>query len=236
MRVLVTRPEPGAAETKARLIERGFEPLILPLTKTVPLQPDIAKALVDVVAVTSPNAIRHAPGSILDALKDKPVYAVGIRTGREARSAGLDVVNEDAGDAEGLARRIDADFAAPCHVTVLCGRVRRDVLEMRLKAAGHLPRLIEIYDTLPLEPSAMEIEKVLGEAPVDAVLLHSANGAVQFCRLMRDPFTRTKLLGATFYCLSQRIADALQPIAPKRTEIAASPSEDSLLSLLAPKG
>ncbi|MGB5801993.1 MAG: hypothetical protein WBG88_17980, partial [Mesorhizobium sp.] len=36
-RVLVTRPEPGAAGTAKRLAALGFEPVLLPLTQTVAL-------------------------------------------------------------------------------------------------------------------------------------------------------------------------------------------------------
>ncbi|TJX45058.1 MAG: uroporphyrinogen-III synthase, partial [Mesorhizobium sp.] len=37
LRVLVTRPEPGASRTARKLEEMGFEPLLLPLTETVAL-------------------------------------------------------------------------------------------------------------------------------------------------------------------------------------------------------
>ncbi|MFC5586315.1 uroporphyrinogen-III synthase [Nitratireductor kimnyeongensis] len=231
-RVLVTRPEPGASETAARLAGMGFEPLVLPLTETVPLHPAIHAQPVDVVAITSPNAIRHAPQSVFDALKGKPVLAVGRRTGEAARAAGLDVVDDEAGDAERLARCIDAAFMAPADVTVLCGRVRRDVLETRLRAAGHRPRLIEIYDTLPLEPSDAAIRSVIGEWPVDAVLLYSANGAEQLRRFMARSAMGTKLGAATFYCLSERIAGILGQDVKKTARIADFPSEDRLLFLL----
>ncbi|XHB99819.1 uroporphyrinogen-III synthase [Nitratireductor sp. ac15] len=231
-RVLVTRPEPGASETAARLIEMGFEPLVLPLTETVPLHPAIATEQVDVVAVTSPNAIRHAPQSVFDALKGRPVFAVGRRTGEAVRLAGLNLVDDEAGDAERLAARIDAAFTAPAHVTVLCGRVRRDVLETRLLAAGHRPRLIEIYDTLLLEPPDTAIQSVIGEWPVDDVLLYSANGAEQLRRSMARSGMGTKLAAATFYCLSERIAGVLGQDVAKTARIADFPSEDRLLFLL----
>ncbi|WP_367717514.1 uroporphyrinogen-III synthase [Nitratireductor sp. GISD-1A_MAKvit] len=231
-RVLVTRPEPGASETAARLVRMGFEPIVLPLTEIVPLHPAASVGKVDVVAVTSPNAIRHAPRSTLDALRGKPVFAVGSRTGDAARAAGLNVVDDEAGDAERLAARIDAAFTIPAHATVLCGRVRRDVLETRLVEAGHHPHLIEIYDTLPLEPAERAVQEVIGERRVDDVLLHSANGAAQLTRLMERSDIGTKLAAATFYCLSERIAGVLGQDAAKNARIADFPSEDRLLILL----
>jgi len=41
-RVLVTRPEPGASQTAARLVALGFEPVKLPLQETRPLVVDLA--------------------------------------------------------------------------------------------------------------------------------------------------------------------------------------------------
>lgn len=231
-RVLVTRPEPGASETAARLVEMGFEPLVLPLTETVPLHPAISTGSVDAVAVTSPNAIRHAPQSIFDALRGKPVFAVGRRTGDAARAAGLNVVDDEAGDAERLAARMDAAFTVPSHVTVLCGRVRRDVLETRLLEAGHRPRLIEIYDTLPLTPTDDEVQARLGDRPVDHVLVYSANGAARLSSLLERPVLQHRFHGACFYCLSSRIAEALRVEAGLEVAVADFPSEDSLLALL----
>ncbi|WP_295808133.1 uroporphyrinogen-III synthase [uncultured Nitratireductor sp.] len=231
-RVLVTRPEPGASETAARLAEMGCAPVVLPLTETVPLHPAMATGKVDAVAVSSPNAIRHAPQSIFDALKDKPVYAVGSRTGEAARAAGLNVVDDTAGDAEGLAERIAAALSASCDVTVLCGHVRRDVLERRLREAGHRPRVIEIYNTLPLEPSDDKVQSILGDLPVDDVLVYSANGADRLAGLLARPGIGTKLRAATFYCLSQRIAAALGPDIAKTAKIADFPAEDRLMVLL----
>lgn len=239
MRVLVTRPWPGAGETAARLVALGLQPLILPLTETVAVAPtadaaDAADAVgADAVAVTSASAVRHAPEALLAGLAGLPVFAVGARTGLSARAAGLRVVDEGAGDAEGLARRIGAAFAASARIAILCGRVRRDVLETRLVAGGHRPRIIETYDTLMLDPADAAVAAVLGDGRVDAALLHSASGAAVLCRLAGRPAVADKLGEAAFFCLSARIADALRPIAPKRVLTAAEPTEESLLGLLA---
>ncbi|TIX52492.1 MAG: uroporphyrinogen-III synthase, partial [Mesorhizobium sp.] len=40
VRVLVTRPEPGASRTAQRLLDQGFQPILLPLTETVALPVD----------------------------------------------------------------------------------------------------------------------------------------------------------------------------------------------------
>ncbi|MCR4267228.1 uroporphyrinogen-III synthase [Nitratireductor sp. ZSWI3] len=236
MRVLVTRSEPGASETAQRLLALGFKPLVLPLTKIVPLPVEMEPVPAHAIAVTSANAIRRAPEGLLAEIAGKPVFAVGERTGAEARRAGLKVIDEDAGDAERLARHIDAAFPAPCHVTVLCGRVRRGVLETRLREAGHRVRVVETYDTLPYDPPDAEIAASLGEGGIDAVLVHSINGAEQLRRLAARSTVGAKLAGATYYCLSRRIADAMVSVAPERKRIAVSPTEESLLALFEEDG
>ena len=66
-RVLVTRPEPGASETARRLEELGFVPIKLPLQEifALPVGTDAIRSKIGAVAVTSANAIRHAPRGLL---------------------------------------------------------------------------------------------------------------------------------------------------------------------------
>src|SRR5688572_14398609 len=78
-KVLVTRPQPGAARTARRLAELGHRPVELPLTRTVALPVEAASfdRPVDAVAVTSANALRHAPPELVARLADRPCFAVG---------------------------------------------------------------------------------------------------------------------------------------------------------------
>src|SRR5262245_13671221 len=96
LRVLVTRPEPGASRTARRLAEQGFEPVVLPLTEIRPLPADHFpdSANIDAVAATSANAIRHAPRRLISTLTGKPVFAVGGGTARATRNAGFATVFE----------------------------------------------------------------------------------------------------------------------------------------------
>src|SRR5882757_8304646 len=75
VRVLVTRPEPGASRTAIRLEAQGFQPVLLPLTETVML-PVETKTISGVVAVavTSANAVRHAPKELIAALAALPCH------------------------------------------------------------------------------------------------------------------------------------------------------------------
>ena len=113
----------------------GFQPILLPLTETVALPVD-AGAVADnavAVAVTSANAVRHAPKELIAALAALPCHAVGKRTAEAARAAGFLSVSEGPGDAEALADALAGGFPAR-RSSISCGRVRFPAFEARLQA------------------------------------------------------------------------------------------------------
>ncbi len=231
MRVVVTRPEPGASRTMRRLRELGFEPILLPLTETVALPVDADSVAGDAVAVTSANAVRHAPGELIAALAALPCHAVGHRTAEAARAAGFLSVSEGPGDAEKLAETIAVGLSGKT-IVYLTGRVRFPAFEARLKQAGIAVRAIETYDTIALDYSDAAIRARLSGQPVDAVLLYSAKAAAAMQVLARrlelhDLFEKTET-----FALSGRIAWAFGDAAGKETRVAREPQEEALLELL----
>ena len=149
-RILVTRPEPQASRTAARLKVDGFEPVLLPLTRTVPLNvaPTPTPEPQDVLAVTSANGLRHAPRDLLEAFAQTPCFVVGRKTGAQARAAGFTNAIEGPGDALGLAEAIAHGAPRPGRVVYLCGRVRLPAFEQVLARAGIACRTVETYDTV----------------------------------------------------------------------------------------
>lgn len=233
-RVLVTRPEPGARRTAERLRAMGFEPLVLPLSETKPLVVDAA-ALPEnfsAVAVTSANAMRHAPAGLIGRLADLPCFAVGERTAIAAREAGFRTVRAGPGDAAGLAETIAPELAGR-RLAYLCGRERFPVFEERLAAAGVQVGPIETYGTVALDPSDDAILPIIGGRPVDAILLYSVKAADAAARLVSRPSLTTCLAHAPAFSLSARIDAAFRAAGGKGAAyIAASPDEDALLVLL----
>ncbi|MEP6564937.1 MAG: uroporphyrinogen-III synthase [Mesorhizobium sp.] len=233
VRVLVTRPEPGASRTARRLEGMGFQPILLPLTETVALPVDassVAKAAV-AVAVTSANAVRHAPKEIIAALAALPCHAVGKRTAEAARAAGFLSVSEGPGDAEALALEI-ADGFSDKTIVYLCGRVRFPAFEARLQAEGVQVRPVETYDTVTLDYSDDAIVELLSGQPVEAALLYSAKAAVAMQALIGRPALHHLLEKMHFFSLSARIVAALDDVAAEKIRIAAEPHEEALLELL----
>ena len=236
-RVLVTRPEPGASQTAHRLAAAGFVPLLLPLFETHSLFVDGGSIpdTIGAVAVSSANAIRHAPRELVERLAARPCFAVGEKTAETARAAGFLHVREGRGDAEALARTIMA--AGPVGTVVyLCGRVRRPTFEAMLVAADVAVRAIETYNTIGIDYEAGPAIQVLGGLPVDAALLYSAAAAEALTKLLDRPEFADLFENTAFFCMSARVAGALETTGRGKIRVAKEPTEDALLSLLGKSG
>jgi len=236
VRVLVTRPEPGASRTARRLEGRGFQPVLLPLTETraLPVEAAIGAGSV-AVTVTSANAVRHAPKALIAALAGLPCHAVGKKTAEACRAAGFLSVTEGPGDAEALADAIAGGLAGKA-IVYPCGRVRFPVFEQRLASAGVHVQAIETYDTAVVDHGDADVLGRLSGAPVEAALLYSAKASAALVSLMARPPLRHLFEKTTFFALSARVAEPLGGVAGKTMRIASEPEEDALLALLSLPG
>ena len=233
-KVLVTRPQPGAARTARRLAELGHRPVELPLTRTVALPVEAASLFltVDAVAVTSANALRHSPTPLVAGLADRPCFAVGERTAAEARERGFANVTAAKGDAESLAGLISARLRPGATVAFLTGKVRFSDFEVRAAAAGITVVVVETYDTQDIDYRPQQLAEIAGTEPIDAVLLYSANAAGCFSRLRWPEGFGDRMARAAYLCMSSRVADRLENPVKARILVAPEPSEAALLGLL----
>jgi uroporphyrinogen-III synthase len=233
-RVLITRPEPGAARTAKRLQALGFEAIFLPLTEIRTTFAEMPEGReFDAVAMPSANAIRHAQPSLLRALAGLPAFAVGRATAEAATEAGFRDPTVGPGDGLGLATLMAGCFAPGARVIYLCGRVRTRDFEETLHAAGIEVTPVETYDTVVLDYGDTELTEALGSEAFDAVLLYSRLAAQSLAKLT-DRSVMLSLLGrASFICMSERVAAPVIPIGKKRIHIAAEPEEEAMLARLA---
>ncbi|MGB3389168.1 MAG: uroporphyrinogen-III synthase [Pseudaminobacter sp.] len=233
-RVLVTRPQPGAAKTARRLEEMGFAPVILPLSQTRSLAVSLADVPdnIDAVALTSVNAIRHAPRDLVAGLSGYRCFAVGAKTSAAAREAGFSSVVEGPGDASGLAEAIAREAAPDMRIAYLTGRVRLPAFEALLAEAGVRPLPIETYDTLAVDYSEADLAGLFADQPVDAVLLYSSKAAEAVVGISRSPDWDVHFAGARYFCLSPRISAKLQGPPFAKISVAMEPTEEALLALL----
>ncbi len=152
MRVLVTRPEPGASRTASRLRTLGHEPVILPLFEAqITARPDDLPPVQQVggLIATSARAFsifgsNTAPAEYLHL----PVYTVGPATAQAARDAGFHDVHEGAGSARDLAGALTAQSGTAVDgpgLLYLAGSPRKPFLEEALTAEGLPLKVLETY-------------------------------------------------------------------------------------------
>ena len=227
-RVLLTRPEPGASRTAKTLFQRGFEPIVMPLTQVRTMSGAAIPKAADVVAITSANAVRHASPELIRALRGRPMFAVGARTAGAARLAGLGDAEDAGGTAALLAATLIARTQGDARVAYLCGTPRKPILEALLLEAGRQVTVVETYATVRLAPAPDKLEAVR-QSGFDAVLLYSAESAAALMEVL-DTLECSAWKEAVFVCLSADVAQALSD--DLHVVVAETPDEPALLLCL----
>ena len=173
-RVLILRPQPGAAETAARARALGLEPVVAPLFTVRPLAwtpPDPAGF--DAVMLTSASAARQARDG-LTPFRPLPCYAVGEATAAAADEAGFADIRMGADDGAALLMMMAEDgIRRAFHA---CGE---DHL-----ALGHPAIAIDrvpVYAAIAAGRLPPEADIALREGAV--ALLHSPRAARLFAQL-----------------------------------------------------
>lgn len=229
-RVLITRPEPSASMTAAKLADFGFSPVSLPVSRTVALEFSIKNHPFDALAVTSANAFRHVPKEQLQPLKILPLFAVGEGTARAAQEAGFRTVIEGGGDAVRLAAKMTEVLSKGAEVLYLAGRVRQPLFEHKVSKTGLNMTVHDVYDIETIDYSVNEIKAALDNGPFVAVLLYSAVAAKLFVELMQKADAEFDLK-TRFLCISERVADCLPEEWRVQKLVADHPDESGVFRL-----
>ena len=231
-RVLVTRPEPGAARTAKRLAAAGYDPVVLPLTRIVPLAFDFPEDEFDAMILTSAQALRAASGTDFTTITDLPVFAIGETTAQAARRTGFNNVKTAGGSVESVCRLITSSVRPGAGMLYLCGKVRRPDLEAQLQRSGFAITAVETYDAPPVDYDPAEMDKRLGDGPIDAVTLLSLQAAEIFSELGRNKALRDRVKDALLICFSERIAAGVSGTGLE-VAVTSDANEDALFRLLA---
>ncbi|MBU6419750.1 MAG: uroporphyrinogen-III synthase [Proteobacteria bacterium] len=222
MRLLVTRPEPGASATAERLAAMGHEPVVLPCLSIIPLPAKLPQHPAALV-VTSAQAIPALP----TALHGVKVFCVGDATAAKLRVAGFTCVESAAGDAEALARLIIARRVAGPHVLAV-GERHGQKLAADLRAAGLSVLRRRVYKVAKLQAMPPELRAGLAAGEFDGALFYSAETARAFTAL-QPPGTAAMQA----YALSQNVAKGLQDLPWAAIHVAIAPTEADLMAMLA---
>jgi uroporphyrinogen-III synthase len=224
--ILITRPEPGAAETARALSALGWHPVLAPALSLAALHfkpPSGCQALV----ITSRAAARALPASALS------VIAVGEATATEARASGFADVEAAAGDALALAALISAtrrtDAGALC---LAVGEGYALDLAAALRAKGFRVIRRVVYAARPSAGLPGEAQQALRDGSIYAALFTSPRLARETIRLLRDAGLAPAASRINAISLSPRIAAALGALPWAEIRTAACPDHAALLACL----
>lgn len=241
MRVLVTRPEPGASSTAGRLRALGYETVLMPMTRIVDMAADMnGVANAAAFAVTSASAVRSWQSrGIGSDLFQRPLYAVGARTAAVARDSGFKSVTVGDGDGSHLARLVEDDVRSgrlrltdEAPLAYLCGKVRHGGFEVRLRELDVPLKTVEIYDIEEISYPTDFILNALSAGEKSAVLLYSRVAADCFFQLCNSQTIVNQLKDISFFCMSENVLEAVPENLRSHARISPAPDEESLLSLL----
>ncbi|HWA62555.1 MAG TPA: uroporphyrinogen-III synthase [Caulobacteraceae bacterium] len=221
----MTRSQPGAEATAARLRARGFEPVVAPILEIKPL----ADARVDLsgvaaIAFTSANGVRaFAERSHERGLK---VFAVGKATADAAREARFGSVLSTDGDvkalAAALARRKREIKGAILHPGA--AEPAGD-LAGELEPHGVEVRTLALYESVPAALPEGFAEALPG---LWGVLVYSPKAARALAQLLK----KTPAPQLRAFCLSKAVARPLARAGLAERLPAPAPNEEALLGLL----
>jgi len=218
MRVAITRAQPDAETTAARVRAYGAEAIVAPLLTIVPCAYDTDVGDAQALIFTSAAGVRAFPDARRQS--QRLVLTVGDATAEAARRAGFADVRSADGDAIALAALVKAtlDPGAGALVHISGRHVAGDLAGDLAQSGFKLERRIA-YEAVAADavPAALLQE-------LDIVLLHSARAAETLVRL-GAPQAEAR----TAACLSRAVAETAAPAAWKRVIVAPAPREDALL-------
>ncbi len=222
----ITRAQPGAGATAARVIELGIEPIVAPLLEVRALAgADLDLAGVSALAFTSANAV--AAFAARSPERGFRVFAVGDATAAAARAQRFQSVLSAQGDVAALASALTSRRRELSGVILYPAAAEPSQdLAGALAAIGLNVRQVAVYETVAVAPP----DELAARLPqIDGVLLHSARAAQGLARFAKG-HPAPQLVA---YCLSRQIARALSRAGLAQILSAPQPNETALLALVA---
>ena len=232
MRMLVTRPEPDASETAARLAALDIEAVACPLLTLETLKTSLPEPRgFAAIAVTSANALRALEArDASHPYRGLRVYAVGERTAAYASELGFTNVVAAGGSLADLAEKLaHAGLTGP--VFYPTAREPSGDLAKSLAPYGVMVITAHVYAMNPVANLPEDVLADLAAGTIGAVLLYSRRTAETLVRLVGDRLSRAARTRIGMLCLSENVAEPAVGAHFVRIGLADYPSEEAMMGL-----
>ncbi len=232
MRMLVTRPEPDAADTAARLGALDIEAMLCPLLSFEALRPSLPEATgFAAIALTSANALRALDErGALEGYLGLRAYAVGERTAAHARAAGFKYVTSAGGTLADLAELL-AHSGHKGPIFYPTAREPSGDLAKSLAPYGVMVITSQVYAMHAVTALPLEVREALVSGGIGAALFYSRRTAEAFVKLAGDGLGRAARTRLGVLCLSEQVAEPLVDAHFVRIGLADYPSEEAMMGL-----
>ncbi len=230
--MLVTRPDPDASDTAARLGALGIAGVTCPLL----VHETLGGSIPDpegfaAIALTSANALRAlAERGQLARYCGLPVFTVGDRTAEAARRHGFARVESAHGGFADLVDKL-AHTTVGGPILYFAASEPAGDLAKSLAPHGRMVITAQIYAMNPLAAMPDGILADLGSGEIGAVLFYSRRTAATFVRLTQGQLGRQARVRLGMLCLSETVAEPLIDAHFVRVGLADHPSEEAMMSL-----
>jgi uroporphyrinogen-III synthase len=224
--VLVTRPEPGCAETAAAVAVLGWQPVLAPALVLRPRA--LAAPRVQAMLITSRASAASLP-------LGPPVFAVGEASAAQARAYGHAHVTAAAGDAAALLALVRARLRpADGPLLLAVGQGYALDLAQDLRDAGFAVHRRLAYAAEPAAALPAEAQMAVYNDLVSQALFLSPRSAACCITQLRDAGLAAKASAVRAIAISPRVAEVLADLPWRGIEVASCPDHDTLLQLLGP--
>jgi uroporphyrinogen-III synthase len=234
MKILVTRPEPGASRTMAALEARGLGGVAAPLFTISQASAPRPSGRFAALIVTSLNGAAELTPALADLPADLPAFAVGDRTAEAMTANGFSNVTSASGDQKALTRLVLARLKPRYRVLLAAGEDHKEALPEAFAAAGHEIALWVRYKAEAVEELPPSAKEALAAGEIDAVLHYSRRAAETFLALAQQAGLGEAALRIRHVALSDDVAEPLRAAGAQNVAVAAQPDEEHLLASLAP--
>ena len=236
MRLLITRPQADARESALFAEGLGHKAIISPVMEVNCTRAPLPhEAFLHGVVITSRNALRCLERTWdLPDYCQLPLFAVGKNSAEHAKSYGFKRIITGPGRARDLLPLIKSEFEGIQRPQLYHPGGAKKAFDLKAPLDKMGIKLIEqtVYETRPSENLSPEAIKAIATQSLDAIILMSPQTAKYFHALIRKNQLEENMSTISCFCLSKKVADALEQMPCKEKLIAAEPNLEGVFKLI----